>query len=465
MVVEITPNAFAFLALLAFLPLSLALFHFLRPSLALALTVGVAALPELVTVADLSGLPPIDKTFIVSSSLIVGCLYRCRGALVSALRSRAFWAFFAALVVGTLGTSVTNRDPQVFGPLVLPGLTFRDVPSMLVRDAFLIYLPFLVAKAVVRTPVALRDLMWAVVVVALAHVPLVAVELRMSPQCHDWVYGFMPQSFVQTVRGEGWRPIVFMRNGLALTLFLATAATFAAALGRARLDVLRLTPWPWAAVLAAVVALCRSLGSFVYGAVMLLVVALTRGSLARRLALALAVLVVLFPPLRTSGVFPTDRAVAIAERFSEERAQSLRFRFDNEDALLDRALLRPAFGWGGFGRARVFDDEGRDLSITDGFWIIWLGERGVVGFTLAFGLLTAPIVVAFRRTRRIGQARLRVMVEALALVVAIHAVDLLPNGLFSQLTFFFAGALWGVAQGTCPPRAASGSEHRPPVGP
>lgn len=453
MIVEVTPNAFAYIALLAFFPATLALFHYLRPSLALSLSVvlGVALLPELVALADLPMLPEADKVFTISFSVSVASAIYCRRALWRELRSRPVLLLAAAVVVTTVGTYVTNRDPQVFGPLVLPGLTERDVPSMIVRDAFMMYIPFFLAYVLIRTPEALKDLLWTVLVVALFYAPLALFEVRMSPRFHSWVYGFHQQGFLMSVRGSLYRPFVFMRHGLALSLFFSTALAFAAALARARLPVLRASAWAWTGFMALVLVLSRSLGAALFGAVSLLVLATTKGNLARRLALGLAAVALLFPILRATDVFPTEALVSTAERHSAERAESLAFRFQNEDILVERALQRPLFGWGGFGRSRVYSDEGRDVSITDGFWVIRLGATGAAGFLLAFGLICAPVALAYRRLPSVRHPRVRILVEALTLVLAIRAVDLLPNGLFSPLTLFFAGALAGVVR--APPRA------------
>src|SRR5205823_4753004 len=101
----------------------------------------------------------------------------------------------------------------------------------------------------------------------------------------------------------------------------------------------------------------------------------------RPAALALLLLV---PPaymaLRLTGVWSGEGVVEwVGSRVDEERAQSLEFRLRNEDLLIDRALEQPAFGWGGWGRSRVVDDTGRDLTVTDGLWVIALGDRGFFG--------------------------------------------------------------------------------------
>ena len=44
--------------------------------------------------------------------------------------------------------------------------------------------------------------------------------------------------------------------------------------------------------------------------------------------------------------------------------------------------------------------SGHDISVTDGHWIIMLGERGAVGWLSTFGLLVMPVWVAYRGHRR-----------------------------------------------------------------
>ena len=92
------------------------------------------------------------------------------------------------------------------------------------------------------------------------------------------------------------------------------------------------------------------------------------------------------------------------------------------------------------------DETGRDLSVTDGLWIIRLGNRGILGFWATFGLITLPVFVAYRRLRRIRSARDRLLVSALALTVAVQVIDQLPNGNGSYLVVFCSGALLGIVQ-------------------
>ena len=137
-----------------------------------------------------------------------------------------------------------------------------------------------------------------------------------------------------------------------------------------------------------------------------------------------------------------------ATSISAERAQSLAFRFEMEELLSDRAAERPWFGWGRFGRNMVHDPEsGRPVSVSDGHWIIAYGVKGMVGFAGIFLLIVWPLFGLRRRLARIEEPADRTLLCGLAVIVATSAVDLIPNGMFTTLTVFLAGALFGAGRG------------------
>jgi hypothetical protein len=95
----------------------------------------------------------------------------------------------------------------------------------------------------------------------------------------------------------------------------------------------------------------------------------------------------------------------------------------------------------------VFDVEsGRDISITDGYWIITLGTFGLVGFIARFGLLGIAVFRAAGALRYAQGIREKEYLAALALIVAINIVDLLPNSTISPWTWLLVGALLGRAE-------------------
>jgi hypothetical protein len=151
--------------------------------------------------------------------------------------------------------------------------------------------------------------------------------------------------------------------------------------------------------------------------------------------------------LRVADLFPTTALVETAARLSADRAESLKTRFDNEAQLLDHAWQRLWFGWGRFGRNRIYNGwEGRDSSITDGTWVITLGVFGLVGFVAQFGLLALAVLRAAAALKYAPTVREGGYLAALALIVAVNIVDLLPNSSISPWTWLLVGALLGRAE-------------------
>jgi hypothetical protein len=186
--------------------------------------------------------------------------------------------------------------------------------------------------------------------------------------------------------------------------------------------------------------LSNSLGAFIIALFLLPVVYMVgpRGQL--QTAAVIAVIALTYPALRHIDAVPTERLVSMATAISEDRSGSLAFRFQNEDVLLEHARERPLFGWGTFGRNRVFDNQGRDLTVTDGMWIVSFGQGGWLSYLSEFGLLTVPLVLLALRARR---REIEPETAILGLVLVANVIDLLPNGFISPVTWLMAGALLG----------------------
>ena len=121
--------------------------------------------------------------------------------------------------------------------------------------------------------------------------------------------------------------------------------------------------------LAVIQVLCKSAAALSYAILLGPLVRFASARFQLRVAVLLVAVALAFPLLRTVDLFPTTTLVETASAFSQERADSLQFRFDHEQALLQRASERFWFGWGRYGRSRVYDEYGTDRSVTDGYWI------------------------------------------------------------------------------------------------
>src|SRR5262249_26869967 len=166
-----------------------------------------------------------------------------------------------------------------------------------------------------------------------------------------------------------------------------------------------------------------------------------------RVAAVLVIIVVAYPMLRATDLFPTKFMVDAISAMDTDRAASLKARFDQEDQLLERASKRIWFGWGRWGRSRVHDPEtGQDVSVTDGHWIITMGTLGLIGFLAEFGLLVWPVFRAALALKFAESTHERIFLAALTIILAINIVDLLPNSSISPWTWLLAGALLGRAE-------------------
>lgn len=366
--------------------------------------------------------------------------------------------FLLILVFGAVMTVLTNSDPQIFGPLFLPGLTIVDSVSR-VSATVLLVLPLIVGRKYLAHPDQHRTFLVVLAIAGALYSLPSLYEIRMSPQLSNMVYGFFPHSWLQHVRDGGFRPVVFLNHGLWLSIFFAYASV--AAIGYSKIapegkGLIYLGIGLW---IFATVALSKSLGALVLSVVFLSLCYFASTRLQLLICAAIAAIVLLYPALRGADLVPVDRAVTLAERVSENRAASLQFRLDNENPLLERAQERPLFGWGMWGRSLVFDEDGVETSVPDGYWVIIVGVGGWARYLGEFGLLCMPIILtlATQRKNEIGPET-----TVLVLALTLSIVDLIPNGTISPITWLMAGALWGrlelgkVTAGETPPGDTAG---------
>lgn len=452
-------NAFAYLVLFGFLPFGISLFLMLRPPVAMlvVMLVSFMFLPEEVEL-DLPAIPSIGKQEIAALACFFGVFLRARGRLYRARPFRGPEILVLLLFLGDIGTAMTNKDPIVWGRTVLPALSLHEAFSVIVYDGFRYLIPFLLGRALFREARDLKALLAGLGIAGAVYTPFLFIEMMMSPQLHRWVYGFHQHDFIQTIRGGGYRPMVFMPHGLAVGLFMAWASMAAITLMKARKSTFGLPSFAVAFYDFGFLLACKSLGAALYALASAPVLWLLKPRGVVRVATLLAVVVLAYPVLRATGIFPEKSLVSVASNVSERAAQSLDFRFTMETLLSNRAAQRPLFGWGRFSRNMVFDEStGRAVSVSDGHWIVVYGIRGAWGFACIFLLIVAPIFALRKRLKRVEAPDERIMLAGLACILAVAAVDLLPNALQSSFTVFLSGVLWGTTRALSSPRPADES--------
>lgn len=429
----------------------------LAPALIWATVVPYLFLPEGAGVR-LSGLPNLDKTNTIALGLALGFAVfarskpRDQGAPDLVPGSKlARWLVRGAIVTFILGlwmTVATNDNALTFGPTVVPGMKPWDFISLL--GGFLLTLaPFWFAQKYLARPEDHRLLMQILVTMGVVYSAFMLIEIRFSPQLHNWVYGFHQHSFLQHVRG-GYRPKVFLQHGLWVGFFAFTVTMAAVALWK----VDKTRNWHWAAVwLFVILAISENLGALAVGLLCLgaFLMLAPRGQMI--FAASIAVTMLVFPALRQAQMVPLDAVLSLAEQVSSERAGSLEYRLDNEDLLLERALEKPLFGWGSWNREKVWDLRlGKVDVISEGRWTQTLGVYGWVGYLSFFGLLTAPmILLVFTRRRKPVPPE----TVALALICAGNLIYMIPNSTLTPAGWLVFGALAGFVQHDSATRAVT----------
>lgn len=354
-----------------------------------------------------------------------------------------FWSLLTIMFTSTLFTVMNNSEPLVRGTRFLPGIKPYDALS--INMALLINLtPFLLARRYLATPEAHVVVLKILVVACLGYSLLALWELRMSPQLNKQIYGFGPHKWNQHVRGGSYRPIVFMNHGLWLAIIFAMSALAAMALWREKLKSSDAGKWLLASLyLFFIVFMCNSLGAFIITVLLLPLVFLFGVGLQLFLAAIVAGTILIYPMLRGAGLVPTQAIYNIAASIDAKRADSLLYRFDNEDELLAHANNKPMAGWGTWGRNRVFNEKGGDIAATDGFWIIVVGVYGWFGYIAQFGLMGASTILLAMNRKRL---QLTAATSGIAIVMAAALIDLIPNATTSPVLWLFAGALMGRYQ-------------------
>lgn len=374
---------------------------------------------------DLPAIPPLDKFSVTTITIIIFFLSRGKPLGLRYLPMGYKWLMVVFFVVPFL-TTITNSDSYFH----ISGLSYYDgLTSSIIN--FLYFFPFLIGYKFFSAEAEQIVLLKFLAISGLIYSVFTLYEIRMSPQLHSTVYGYFPHSWLQQKRAGGFRAVVFMGHGLLVAMFLVIGFTSWLTLKKAGISVLKNNANILGLiVLFITVALSKTYSALLYGLFSYFCLSYLSTRLNLFAMMLLAVLFLTYPLTSSLGVFPHRQLVELANDVSAERAESLNYRFENENILLDHALDKPLFGWGGWGRNRVFDPStGEDITTTDGYWVIVIGKFGWVGFLTTFIFVIAPLISLYRMRNRAKSLESRTMIIFCGhgLITALLLIDQIPN--------------------------------------
>lgn len=314
-------------------------------------------------------------------------------------------------------------------------------------------LPYFLGRMYFTTLADMKVLAKAMALGGLVYVPIVLFEVRFSPQLHYWFYGFQQHDFAHAVRQGGYRPRGFMQSGLMVALWMGCATVVIYCLWRGGV-VMRVFRYRiplglcFVGMLAATV-LCKGVGALALCLTALTVVTLSVALRTRALLIIMMIAAPAYVGLRMSGVWDGSSAVAFVEELDVERAGSLQFRLVNEELLMEKAWQRPWFGWGGWGRNYVYDQDGQRTAVVDGMWILLMGRNGALGLCSWFLVIGVPTAMfVWRFPPGLWFTPSVAPLAGIAMLLAIYQIDCLPNGMESPVFFLLAGGMVSVLAGT-----------------
>ncbi|MGF1554538.1 MAG: hypothetical protein ACFBWO_18850 [Paracoccaceae bacterium] len=453
----------AHLALLSWPLVTALLFARLRMRAALVWTIlgGVLFLPDQVGY-NLPAVPTIDKSLLPALLALLFCAAAVKkpGWMGDdASRVPRTWLpvsplgrlLVVLLLTSPFLTGLTNTD--YLPDADRPGLGIVDIGNMLYSQLELL-LVVVLGRRFLSDDEGTRALMIALAIGMLMYVPLIFYEVRMSPQLNNQIYGFVNMPWHMMTRDDGWRPLVFLKLGLMCAIFVAVGLIAATAIAR-HLDDKRRTLWMVGAfALLVTLFFMRSFGALVLGVGLVMAVLFLGKRLQLWLAAGICSFVLVYPIMQALDIFPDETTLAAVEVVDYSRSRSLWFRLHNEDLMIEKLNERPLFGWGIWGRSRVYED-GYTTNITDSTFIIAFSQNGWWGFLGQYGLLTLPAIMIWRYRRRYQPD---FVITGLALVQCAFLLDSLSNNYPNPMLWLVAGALLGHAE-----RAREAARDRRPA--
>ena len=301
------------IVLLGWIPISIVLLFVLPAQRAVVASIVGAWLLLPPAAIPISGLPDYDKMMAATLGIMLGTLIFQPNRLLE-FRPRLF---DLPMVCWCLCPMISSLDN---------GLGLYDGLSAALGNTVRWGLPYLVGRLYFGDLQGFRDLTIGIVIGALAYVPPTAFEIRMSPMLRGMVYGMPGWS---GIRFSGYRPQVFLVNGLEHGMWMTVASLTAVWLWKCG-ALKRIGLLPVGSVLLPILlittVLCRSTGALVLLLAGLLILWLGTRSNSKLYLYALLLVAPTYYALRIPNLWSGQNLVSFIEEYlSPERASHWAF--------------------------------------------------------------------------------------------------------------------------------------------
>ena len=285
----------------------------------IAITTASLLLPAAFEI-DLPLVPPLNRDTITSLALVC-LLFLLRkkfrffqpGFIVKALVG-----YMIVIVI----SSELNGSIEIIGSKFLPGLTHYDAFSNVFR-ALLGLVPFFLGRYFFTGVKDNEAIFKILVIMALIYSIPMLYEIRFSPQLHRIVYGYHGSDFIQNMRGDGFRPTVFVGGGLSLAFWLSTCTIAAMALHKNKLRIRKLSPFIIVCFLSVVLVLSKTWSAFIYVIIGAVLMYRLSPSKQVRWSFLMSTLIMLYPVSKMMNIFPDKAIISTIAEYNTERADSM----------------------------------------------------------------------------------------------------------------------------------------------
>lgn len=397
------------------------------------------------TAVDLPMIPPLGKATIPALTTYLACRFLAgRRIPIFGRQKIVRWLLLLFIAAPFITAELNGNVIHIGGGRILLGMTHYDALSAVINQ-FIVIIPFFIGRQFFRTYEAQLSIFRMLTLAGLFYSVPILLEVRLSPQLHTWIYGYFPhEQFNQQMRYGGFRPVVFVGHGLLVSFFITNTVLSASVMWKLKQKIRQFSAAGVTFYLTLVLALCKSAGSLLFGLLGIILTKLAGIKTQLRIATLLVSIALLYPSMSILNIFPHKAILGMTASVDADRSLSLAVRFDNEQRLLEHGREKFMFGWGTWGRNRIYDEEtGRDMTITDGRWIITFSQFGWIGFIAEFGLMAIPIFTSITAVKKAGSNQEQIALAAHALLISMLVIDQIPNASLAPWLWLMTGALLG----------------------